>query len=369
MKSFFAITAAFALTWLCPTLSNASDDQEFSVESWYGVIGGNLFYPDGDLDASDDSPGLHLRLGKELTENIDIQVGLSYNQADEDSASFSSGKYKQFNLTADALYMFSRERFRPFILAGIGASNNRVSYNIAPGFTPSGKVSGSETSLAANFGVGLQYLFNDQFGFQADFRRIISRAEAKTSELGVDGTIANNQLNLGLIYRFGGKPPTPIEKTEAVPPEPQYVEKIVEVEKLVPAKPEKIETHTFFASALFELNDHKLSDEGKHILKTQIAQKLLTDNLDGQVVIEGHTDRLGSDELNQTLSLRRAQTVANYLSSLGVNESRLSTVGKASTEPLVTCDGPRSQKVIDCLQPNRRVVVQIETKTALTMKD
>lgn len=226
-----------------------------------------------------------------------------------------------------------------------------------------GKVSGSNTSLAGNIGIGFQYLFNDQFGLQADFRRILSKAEAETSEVGVDGSVANNQLNLGLIYRFGGKPPVALEPMEPVAQAPQIVERIVEVEKIVPAKPEKIETHTFFASALFDLNEYVLSEEGKNILKTQIAQKLNADSSQSNVVIEGHTDRLGNDSINEQLSLRRAYSVKDYLVSQGVSESRLTAVGKSSSQPLVYCDGPRSQSVIDCLQPNRRVVVQIETSS------
>lgn len=364
MKLKLAYAAAIAgLGLLAGGIAYANDNQGFSTESWYGIGGASLIYPDADLDASDDSPGLHLRLGREVTENIDLQVGLSYHKSDEDHASFDGGDYKQFNLTADALYVFSRDKFRPFVLAGIGASNNRISYNIAPGYLPIGKVSGSDTSLAGNIGAGFQYLFNDQFGVQADFRRIISRAEAKTSELGVDGTIANNQLNFGLLYRFGGKPAViPEPKLEPVAQAPQVVERIVEVEKVVPAEPQKIETHTFFAAALFELNEHTLSEEGKSILKTQIAQKLIEHKNLGDVTIEGHTDRLGNDAINEQLSLRRAYAVRDFLISQGVDGSRLNAVGKSSSEPLVLCEGPRSERVINCLQPNRRVVVQIEVE-------
>src|SRR5690606_30487977 len=117
---------------------------------------------------------------KELTDHIDVQLGLSYNRSDEDSSSFSGGHYKQFNLTADALYLFSRNKFRPFLLAGLGASNNKVSYDIAPGFVPAGQVSGSKTALAGNIGIGFQYLFNDNLGLQADFRRVLTKAEART---------------------------------------------------------------------------------------------------------------------------------------------------------------------------------------------
>ncbi|PKO52070.1 MAG: flagellar motor protein MotB, partial [Betaproteobacteria bacterium HGW-Betaproteobacteria-2] len=139
----------------------------------------------------------------------------------------------------------------------------------------------------------------------------------------------------------------------------------VEVEKIVQAEPQKIETHTFFAATLFELNEHILSDEGKNILRTQIAQKLIDNKSLGNVTIEGHTDRLGNDAINEQLSLRRAYAVRDFLINQGVDGNRLNAIGKSSTEPVVFCDGPRSERIISCLQPNRRVVVQIETQTKL----
>lgn len=346
----------------------AADTTPFSTESWYAIGGSGLFYPDADLDAKDDTPGVHFRLGKEVTDNIDIQAGVSYNRVREDSPSFSGGHYKQLNFTVDALYLLSRDKFRPFLLAGIGASNNKVNYDIAPGFTPTGKVTGSNTSFAGNVGLGFQYLLNDKLGIQADFRRIFSDVEVGTSELSHSkGSTANNQLNFGLLYRFGGKP-----AIVAVPePVAAPVEKIVEVIKYEPAPvvpppaPLVFEKQTFNGSALFALNSDALSETGKYELKTKIANKMLEYPEVVSVTIEGHTDRLGSKQLNDRLSLSRANTVKGYLVNQGVAESRLYTIGKGSSDPIVNCSGTRSKKVIDCLQPNRRVVIAIETQKLL----
>jgi outer membrane protein OmpA-like peptidoglycan-associated protein len=48
----------------------------------------------------------------------------------------------------------------------------------------------------------------------------------------------------------------------------------------------------------------------------------------------GHTDSTGTDALNQTLSERRAQAVASYLSSRGVNPARMATRGFGETQPI-----------------------------------
>jgi outer membrane protein OmpA-like peptidoglycan-associated protein len=52
------------------------------------------------------------------------------------------------------------------------------------------------------------------------------------------------------------------------------------------------------------------------------------------IEIEGHTDSEGTDERNQRLSDRRAQTVAEFLANNGVDEKRLSTVGYGATRPV-----------------------------------
>ena len=57
------------------------------------------------------------------------------------------------------------------------------------------------------------------------------------------------------------------------------------------------------------------------------------------VQVRGHTDSTGSASANQTLSEQRAANVATYLSSHGIDRSRLTSVGLASTAPIVVEDG------------------------------
>jgi OOP family OmpA-OmpF porin len=76
----------------------------------------------------------------------------------------------------------------------------------------------------------------------------------------------------------------------------------------------------------------------------------------------GHADRFGSEPYNQNLSERRAATVKNYLLGLGVDANRVKTEGRGETQPKTKageCTGAKSAKVIACLQPDRRVDVEI----------
>jgi outer membrane protein OmpA-like peptidoglycan-associated protein len=74
--------------------------------------------------------------------------------------------------------------------------------------------------------------------------------------------------------------------------------------------------------------------------------------------VAGHTDNTGSDQYNQALSERRAQSVAQYLESHGVNSQRVATVGAGETHPIApntTAEGR---------QANRRVELSLEPLTA-----
>lgn len=67
------------------------------------------------------------------------------------------------------------------------------------------------------------------------------------------------------------------------------------------------------------------------------------------VHVVGHTDSVGSDAFNQDLSLRRANSVADYLASYGVPRDRLRTEGRGEREPRATNDTEAGRQL------NRRV--------------
>ena len=73
--------------------------------------------------------------------------------------------------------------------------------------------------------------------------------------------------------------------------------------------------------------------------------------------VYGHTDSDGSDAYNQTLSERRAQSVAGYLSSHGVQSARIATRGFGETQPIA------SNATEEGKAANRRVEIKISPVT------
>jgi OmpA-OmpF porin, OOP family len=346
-----AVAAALSIT----AFSAAADDMYRGA--WYAVPGVSYMNTDSDLEA-DNGAGGFLSIGKELSPSWDLQGRLGYNRADEDTGiAGAGGKYKQTTLGLDALYMFSRSNFRPFLLAGLGAARNNVDYS---GLALTDK---KKTSLLAGLGLGAQYLFNDTFGLQADLRHQWSKAEAKnaTGTVDADETIGNTLFNLGGVFRFGA--PAPVVAEPA--PEPAPVAAVEPAPEPAPA-PEPVkctpqmDTITVDAAKLFGYDKANLVAEGKAALD-DAAAKIKANPEIKTVTVTGHTDRIGSDAYNQKLSERRAKQVADYLAAQGVDAGIISAVGKGESEPVVQCDGTKAtKKLIQCLQPNRRVEIKAE---------
>lgn len=77
---------------------------------------------------------------------------------------------------------------------------------------------------------------------------------------------------------------------------------------------------------------------------------MLTDNPDLRLTIEGHTDNVGDDAANQTLSEQRAEAVRQYLvSEHGIDAGRLEAAGLGATRPVASNDTPEGR------EQNRRV--------------
>ena len=117
---------------------------------------------------------------------------------------------------------------------------------------------------------------------------------------------------------------------------------------------------TLAADALFDFDKAVLRDEGKAKLDDLASKaKILKIEV---ILAVGHADRIGKPAYNQKLSERRAAAVKDYLVSKGIETNRVYTEGKGSTQPVTKpgeCKGPKSKKVIACLQPDRRVNIEV----------
>ena len=88
----------------------------------------------------------------------------------------------------------------------------------------------------------------------------------------------------------------------------------------------------------FDFNSAHVKPESQQALGN-LAQALKSPELnESRFAVEGHTDSRGRADYNLKLSQQRADAVRTVLAHNGVVESRLSTVGKGSTEPANAAD-------------------------------
>lgn len=113
----------------------------------------------------------------------------------------------------------------------------------------------------------------------------------------------------------------------------------------------------------FEFDRYLLSNEAKEKLSTLAEIVKEADDVDG-VQIVGYADRLGSVSYNDKLSQRRAMTVRDYLIDQGiVNASVTKTRWVGKSEPTAKCSNRmRKNQLIECLQPDRKVMVELVYK-------
>jgi outer membrane protein OmpA-like peptidoglycan-associated protein len=108
---------------------------------------------------------------------------------------------------------------------------------------------------------------------------------------------------------------------------------------------------TFQSGLLFDFDSDRVKTEAGANLKNLAAS--LDKYPNSSLLIVGHTDAVGSDSYNQTLSDKRARSTAAYLANQGVSAARLQMVGRGETEPVASNDDESGR------QKNRRVEVAI----------
>lgn len=111
-----------------------------------------------------------------------------------------------------------------------------------------------------------------------------------------------------------------------------------------------------FPSVNFDFDKSTLNETGKARAREVAALLQSNGYIQGQfrIVIEGHTDDVGSPAYNERLGLRRAESVKSALAAEGIAGSRMSTVTFGETQPLSNDKTPEGRAL------NRRVEVRVK---------
>ena len=222
-------------------------------------------------------------------------------------------------------------------------------------------------------GLGLQYAFNPSF---------LMRGEVERYRIGdaMGGRDHANVYSVSLVFPFGRAPeairtayvapayvaPTPVPAPTPAPqaapmPAPAPIVMAAPAAPVVMSAPQPRRV-SFSADSLFGFNQSSVRPEGKASLD-KFVRELQGTQYD-LIKVEGHTDRIGSNTYNQKLSTKRAQAVKAYLVGTGsLAAAKITAVGKSASSPVTkaeACKGKQATpKLIACLQPDRRVDVEV----------
>ncbi|MCK8155239.1 porin OmpA [Erwinia amylovora] len=205
-----------------------------------------------------------------------------------------------------------------------------------------GRISNHDTGVSPLAAVGVEYAVTKNWATRLDYQWVNNIGDAGT----VGARPDNSMLSVGVSYRFGQDEAAPV-----VAPAP------------APAPVVETKRFTLKSDVLFTFNKSTLKPEGQQALDQLYTQLSNLDPKDGSVVVLGYTDRIGSEQYNQKLSEKRAQSVVDYLVSKGIPSNKISARGEGKSNPVTgnTCDSVKGRKaLIDCLAPDRRVEIQVK---------
>jgi OmpA-OmpF porin, OOP family len=245
------------------------------------------------------------------------------------------------------------EKFSLFARAGVNYADSKDSFS---GTGAVAVIDPSPKKWSANYKFG--------FGAEYDFNRFVGmRLEGERYR--VDDAVGNkgdiDLYSAGIVFKFGRAepaplpppPPPPAPVVEAAPPPPPPPP---------PPAPPVRKRISFSADSLFDFAKDTVKPAGKQKLDV-FAAELKGAQFD-VIAVTGYTDRIGSHDYNMKLSTRRAETVKSYLvETAGIPSEKITAQGADGGDPVTKpdeCPGAkRTPKLIACLQPDRRVEVEV----------
>ncbi len=213
-----------------------------------------------------------------------------------------------------------------------------------------------------------KYEYNDGqmggYGSYYGYFQNLNTAAVGSNYSWFSGAFANPAYttNLGWLtvtYKFDPPVrPAPMKVAEA-PPAPKVAPPPPPPPPPAPPPPQ-VQKITLDSKVLFDFDKAVLKPEGKTAIDSQIVGKLAQVQKLEVVLVTGHTDPIGTEAYNQKLSERRADAVRDYLVSKGVPKDKIEAIGMGEKQQVVKCDQKSQKELIACLQPNRRVEVDVK---------
>lgn len=196
-----------------------------------------------------------------------------------------------------------------------------------------------ETGVRPLVAAGTEYAFTKDWAARLEYQWVSN--VGNSNQIGLSSDI--HSVTAGIVYRFGQNDDVAPVVAAAVAPAPE------------------VKTFNLKSDVMFGYDSATLTDEGKAAINQLYNSPEMQSAKDKNTTVIGYSDRTGQAEYNQELSARRAQAVADQLVVDGMPAASIQTEGRGANDSVTgnNCDNQTGNALIDCLSPDRRVVVQI----------
>lgn len=331
MKLPHRILLCSSLLLALPLAAQASEPGSFD-DRWYLTVGAGANIQDSSRDTENATTGT-VGVGKFINPNWSVDAEINYQNPkanrDEDL------NFSQYGISLDARRHFRKEgrRINPYIVGGVGYQRAEEEFDAFP--SPDSPGQSSRSYATAKLGVGAQ----------ADFRRVSLRGEiAARHSFDSDSLVAPGEngftdtiASLTLVVPLGERHVAVVQEAPVVGSPDLSCADLDDdrdgINNCADACPDSTAGQAIghdgcsvpltidLRGVNFDFDRDELRSDAVVILDEAI--QILRQNPDLRVEVAGHTDSIGSDTYNQQLSERRAAAVYDYLTSQGIDSSRL----------------------------------------------
>ena len=201
-----------------------------------------------------------------------------------------------------------------------------------------------DTGVRPVVAVGTEYAFNKNWAGRLEYQWVSN--VGNENQIGVSSDV--HSVTAGLSYRFGKHDDAAVVATPTA---------------AVVAAPQA-QRFNLKSDVMFGYDSAALTAEGKAAIAQLYHNPGMQPANEKTTVVIGYSDRTGAANYNQQLSAQRAQAVADELVALGMPAGNITAEGHGVSDSVTgaSCDGQSGQQLINCLAPDRHVVVEITDK-------
>ena len=321
-------------------VAQAASAQEFD-DRWYVTGSTGVNFQDSSRN-TEDSMFAAVGFGKFINQNWSLDAEVNYQNTDVTGS--PDLNWSQYGVSVDARYHFRNadSKWWPYLKAGLGWQRHEQEYY---GVIPNVPLRYRNSNAALNLGAGLQFDFG-RLDIRTEVSTRVDFDDRDTAYLMNNNTYTDFLMSVGLTYALGPDPAPPVVQA----PQPQQTCADLDDDgdgvnncddKCPNSQPGQtigpdgcpVPVSIDLKGVNFDFDKATLRPDAVAILNE--AAEILKRYPDLRVEVAGHTDLCGTDAYNQSLSERRARTVYDYLTSNGVDASRLSgPIGYGESRPL-----------------------------------